>query len=61
MADEVAEMVMAEVGVKKEIVHNLDKPYGPGWRVADPTLLHSFYTPTVSLEEGVKRVVAAQR
>ena len=60
-ADEVAEMVMAEVGVNREIVHNLDKPFGPKWRVADPKLLHTFYKPTVSLEEGVARVVAAHR
>jgi nucleoside-diphosphate-sugar epimerase len=60
-ADEVAELVMAEVGVKKDIVHNLDKPYGPRWRVANPTLLESIYKPQMSLEETVARIVAAQR
>ena len=59
-ADEVAALVMAELGVKREISHRMDKPYGPRWRVGDPTLLHTFYTPKVSLEEGVRRVVRAQ-
>ena len=61
-ADEVAEMVLKEVGkFGREIAHDMTKPYGPRWRVGDPTLLHTFYKPTVSLEEGVARVVAAQR
>lgn len=59
-ADEVAEIVMAQVGVKREIVHNLDKPYGPRWRVGDPTLMETIYKPQVSLEEGISRVVAAR-
>ena len=59
-ADEVAEMVMHEVGVNKEIVHNLDKPFGPPWRVGDPTFLRSFYAPRVSLEETVQLIVQAQ-
>ena len=61
-ADEVAEMVLKEVGRSgREIAHDTTKPFGPRWRVGDPTLLHTFYKPTVSLEEGVARVVAAQR
>ena len=60
-ADEVAEMVMDEVGVHKKIVHDLSKPYGPKWRVGDSTLMRKYYTPRVSLREGVARVVAAQR
>ena len=61
-ADEVAEMVMKEVGVYgREIYHNMDKPYGPQWRVADTTNLNKFYIPTVTLEEGIARMVAAYR
>ena len=58
-ADEVARIVMDRVGVKKEIVHNTQKPFGPRWRVGDPTLLHTFYEPRVSLEHGVNGVVIA--
>jgi nucleoside-diphosphate-sugar epimerase len=59
-ADEVAKMVMAEIGIKRAITHRMDKPYGPRWRVGDPSLLHTFYKPTISLEDGVRRVVHAQ-
>lgn len=60
-ADEVAEIVMDAVGVKRPIVHNMDRPYGPAWRVGDPALLRTFYKPTVTLEEGVAMAVDARR
>jgi len=36
-----------------------DKPTGVANRVGDPTLFHRFYTPRVSLQEGVERALAA--
>ena len=35
-----------------------EAPSGVAHRVADTALLNQFYTPTVSLEEGVKRIMA---
>lgn len=58
--DEAARMVMNAAGIDRPIVHNLDKPAGPRWRVADPTLLETFYKPTISLEEGIQRALYAK-
>lgn len=38
-----------------------DQPQGPHYRVGDPTLLHTFYTPSVTVEEGVERALAGER
>lgn len=35
-----------------------DKPTGVFYRVGDPTRFHQYYTPKVSLEEGVRRALA---
>lgn len=37
--------------------HLIDKPTGVFYRVGNPTLLHSYYTPRVSLEEGIDRTI----
>ena len=58
-ADEAAMMVMDEARISREIFHNLEKPTGPLWRVADPTLLETIYTPKITLEEGVARCLDA--
>lgn len=60
-ADEIAEIVMDAVGVKRPIVHDTDKPSGPPWRVGDPSLLNEVYTPVVSLEDTIARMVAARQ
>jgi len=60
-ADEVAEIVMNAVGVKKPIAHDMSKPSGPRWRVGDPTYLNEFYKPVESLESVVASMVAAHQ
>lgn len=37
--------------------HLLDKPTGVGYRVADSSRLRQFYTPRVSLDEGIERAL----
>jgi len=58
--DHAASMVMSAAGISRPIVHNLWKPSGPRWRVADPTLLKSYYEPRITLEEGIARALKEQ-
>lgn len=53
-----AEMFAAEVGYRPEFSYRTDAPAGVAHRVGDPTLMRSFYTPKISLEEGVRRALA---
>ena len=55
--DEVADIVTKTAKINREIVNRLDKPSGPRWRVADTTLLNTFYTATVTLEQGIARAL----
>lgn len=55
--NELAAMVCAEAGYQPDFVHLLDKPIGVFYRVCDPTKMLSFYTPTVTLEEGIRRAL----
>lgn len=59
--DEAAQIVMDAAGISRPVVRRMDKPYGPLWRVADPTLLETFYTPKITLEEGVRRAIEFHR
>jgi len=34
-----------------------DKPAGVAYRVGDPTMMSDYYTPKISLEEGVERAI----
>lgn len=43
---------------KPEIVSNLDAPMGVHTRVGDPTRMNTFYTPKISLEEGIARCMS---
>ena len=54
---ELAQMCMDEVGYKGEIKTNPDKPVGCMHRVSDNTKLLSFYTPKITLEEGIAEAV----
>jgi nucleoside-diphosphate-sugar epimerase len=54
---ELAQMSMDAVGYKGEILTRPDKPVGCMHRVSDNTKLLSFYTPKISLEEGIKEAV----
>jgi nucleoside-diphosphate-sugar epimerase len=55
--NDLAAMFAAEAGYCPEIKHILDAPRGVAYRVGDPTLLNTFYTCRVELEEGVRRAL----
>lgn len=44
-------------GRRVEIIEQTDKPAGVLWRVGSPELLQQYYTPRISLEEGVVRAL----
>lgn len=55
--DELARLCMNAAGYSAPIRHLLGKPIGVRYRVADNTRLREFYTPRISIEEGVGRAV----
>jgi nucleoside-diphosphate-sugar epimerase len=55
--NELAELVSTEVGYTPEIKHILGAPEGVSYRVCDPSKLLTFYTPKISLEEGIRRAI----
>ena len=54
---ELAEMCMKEVGYEGLILTRPDKPVGCMHRVSDNTKLLEFYTPKITLEEGIAEAV----
>lgn len=52
-----ARMVTKAAGYEPLYEYLLTKPQGVRHRVGDPTLLNKFYTPTVTLQEGVDRAM----
>ena len=54
---DLAQMCMEIADVSKEIVPRPDKPVGCMHRVSDNTKMLSFYTPKITLEEGIERAV----
>lgn len=52
-----ARMVADEVGYHPTLQHDLAAPVGVRYRVCDPTKMLSFYTPKVSLEEGIRLAI----
>ncbi len=55
--DELAALCMQRVGYRSTVEYVDDAPQGVFWRVGDPTKLHEFYVPRVSLEEGIARAL----
>jgi nucleoside-diphosphate-sugar epimerase len=55
--NDLAAMFCGAAGYEPELKHLPAAPTGVQWRVCDPTRLFSFYTPTVSLEEGIRRAL----
>lgn len=55
---ELAQMCMKEVGYEGEIVTRPDKPVGCMHRVSDNTKLLEFYTPQITLEDGIAEAVS---
>jgi nucleoside-diphosphate-sugar epimerase len=54
---ELAQMCMDEVEYKQTIVTRPDKPVGCMHRVSDNSKLLSFYTPKITLEQGIAEAV----
>lgn len=59
--NELAVLVCGQAGYRPALRHRLDAPDGVQYRVADPTRMLSFYTPKISLEEGVSRALGPVR
>jgi nucleoside-diphosphate-sugar epimerase len=57
---DLAQLACREAGYEPNFELRMDKPAGVAHRVGDPARLHRYYTPTVSIEEGVKRALAAR-
>lgn len=55
--DQLATLAMVAAGYHAPIVHDMSAPQGVFRRIGDPTKLHEFYTPKVSIEEGIVRAV----
>jgi nucleoside-diphosphate-sugar epimerase len=55
--DDLARMVTAAAGYRPHLDHIWGAPDGVQHRVCDPTRLRTFYRPTVTLEEGIRRAL----
>jgi nucleoside-diphosphate-sugar epimerase len=55
--NELAALVSSECRYSPEIEHVLGAPEGVQYRCSDPAKMLSFYTPKISLEEGISRAV----
>lgn len=54
---ELAGLVQKEAGYRAELEFQSDKPSGVMYRVSDNSKLLSFYTPKITLEEGIARAL----
>lgn len=59
MADLIG-LMAAGVGYRPALAYQPNRPAGVAYRVGDPAQLHRYFTPAVSIEEGVKRALAAR-
>lgn len=55
--NQLAEKVCLAAGYWPEIEHLISEPVGVYHRVSNSDLMHSFYTPKISLEEGIIRAL----
>lgn len=55
--NDLAEMSMKAAGYRGSIEHLPAKPSGVHYRVCDPKKMLSFYTPKITLEEGIERAL----
>jgi nucleoside-diphosphate-sugar epimerase len=55
--NDLAGMVAKAAGYSPKIKHLKDKPVGCYYRVSDPTKMLEFYTPRITLEEGIERAL----
>lgn len=57
---ELAELACKTAGHSPRFAFRADKPAGVPHRVGDPSRLHAFYEPQISLAEGVERALAGR-
>jgi len=55
-----AMMACTEMDYLPSFEFKYDKPSGVEYRVGDPTILHQYYTPQITLEDGVKRALLTE-
>lgn len=55
--NDLARMITAEAGYQPELRHLSAAPQGVHHRVCDPSRMLDFYSPVVSLEEGIRRAL----
>ena len=53
--NELARLVADAAGYKPDFKHLEAEPVGVAYRVGNPSLIKTFYIPTISLEEGIQR------
>lgn len=58
--NELAELVMSAAGYSATIEHLPAEPVGVMYRVGDPTKMLEFYTPKISLEDGIASALKHQ-
>jgi len=56
--NDLAALIAQAQGYAPTIDHRTAEPTGVAYRVGDPAYMKTFYTPTVSLEEGIHRALA---
>jgi len=54
---ELAEKVCDVVGYKPTLKFLSDRPVGALYRVGDPSIMNKYYTPKITLEQGIKEAV----
>lgn len=54
-----AQLACEAVGHAPEFQLRLDKPAGVRYRVGDPSALHEYYKPLITIEQGVERALGA--
>jgi nucleoside-diphosphate-sugar epimerase len=57
---ELAQMALKTLGIDKMPKFNIlsDKPTGVAYRVGNPTMMSDYYSPKITLEEGVHRAIS---
>lgn len=55
--NELCNLVCAQAGYSPEIKHIIDAPKGVDYRCSDNSKMLSFYTPKITLEEGIHRAL----
>lgn len=55
--NQLATMMLESLGCSAIAEHDLTKPVGVAYRVGDPSRMLTYYTPTVTLEDGIRQAL----